>query len=275
MRHGSSATLIDVSRRYPRLQVPPSRPLVFFHLGLSLAKLLDALPSLPSSSLLFEGGGGRRREQEEKEDAEACTALLRALAQLFEVGREERRRMGGRKINRLPHLTTSINPGLLLLLCSHFSSLPPCLPSSLPPFVSPQEMEYHTASGAVQGVKLLLARPSDSPYPEQTRAGTEGPIPLPLPPSLPPALFPPSRLPSLCDISPFLPPFLLPRFFPQVLMSLSIRGSTALALMLFSRCGGEGGREGEREREGGREGGGEQEGEYMFLLSPIRLSVGG
>jgi len=73
--------------------VPSSRLLLFFHLGLSLAKLLDVPPSLPSSlppssSQLFEGGGDGRREQKEREEEEACVALLRALAQIFEVGRE-------------------------------------------------------------------------------------------------------------------------------------------------------------------------------------------
>lgn len=37
-------------------------------------------------------------------------------------------------------------------------------------------MEYHTASGAAQAVKLFLAKPSESPYPEQTPADPNEPI---------------------------------------------------------------------------------------------------
>jgi len=133
----ASATLSSLTLVNPPKQVPPSRPLLFFHLGLSLAKLLDVPPSLPSSlppsSQLFEGGGDGRRQQEEREEEEkACVALLRALAQIFEVSCGEGRE-GGKEEEQITSFSPprSISRTLHLLHSSFLLYLPPSLPSLL------------------------------------------------------------------------------------------------------------------------------------------------
>jgi len=92
-------------------QVPSSRALVFFHLGLSVFPLLEAPSALrphPHSEGESESTTVSEGEERRLSGKEECISQLRSLAQLFEVG-------GGGE--RLPFpFSLPVSPFLLSLL---------------------------------------------------------------------------------------------------------------------------------------------------------------
>ena len=132
-------------------QVPKARPLLLFRLGLSLGKLLLLFDPTTSNNNDDEDVKVDEQQPPQQPTAAAASssasaslgetaALVRALAQLFEVRGHER-----------VYVTVTATAAL--------TSLHPKISSQ-------QELDFHYANGAVQSMRLLLARPADGPYPD-------------------------------------------------------------------------------------------------------------